>query len=219
MTNERDARWTRSCVKMFAANVLILRKRHHRPRRARAGPQAARHVHRRRRQRRPSSSRVGDSGQRRRRGDERLRLGDRRDAPRGRLLDHGDRRWPRHPRGQAPEDEPERARGDLHGAPRRREVRGHQLQDGRRPARRRRIGRQRALARPGRQRSSATAPQWEMRFKQGKPTGPPEEAGRGARHRHDRLLSPGPDDLPEGRVRRRRSSASGSKSSATCTRA
>ena len=49
------------------------RERHHRPRRARARPQAAGHVHRRRRHRRPAPSRLGDPRQRHRRGDERLR--------------------------------------------------------------------------------------------------------------------------------------------------
>ena len=44
---------------------------------------------------------------------------------------------------------------------------------------------------------------WEMSFKRGKPTGPLKKAGRGARHRHDRLLPSRPDDLPEGRIRRR----------------
>ena len=45
--------------------------------------------------------------------------------------------------------------------------------------------------------------QWEMRFKQGKPVGAAEEGRAGARHRHDGLLPSRPDDLPEGRVRRR----------------
>ena len=61
--------------------------------------------------------------------------------------------------------------------------------------------------------------QWEMRFKQGKPVGAAEEARPGARHRHDGLLPSRRRDLPEDRVRRRRSSASGSRSPATCTRA
>ena len=61
--------------------------------------------------------------------------------------------------------------------------------------------------------------EWEQRFKQGNPLGPLEEARRGARQRHDGLLPPDPDDLPQGRVRRRASSASGSRSRATSTRA
>ena len=46
--------------------------------------------------------------------------------------------------------------------------------------------------------------QWEMRFKQGAMTGAVEEGRPGARHRHDGVLPPRLDDLPEGRVRRRR---------------
>ena len=61
--------------------------------------------------------------------------------------------------------------------------------------------------------------QWEMRFKQGKPVGPLKKLGAGARHRHHGLLPSRRGDLPEDRVRRRRSSRSGSRSPATCTRA
>ena len=46
-----------------------------------------------------------------------------------------------------------------------------------------------------------------------------KKLGPGARHRHDGLLPSRPDDLPEDRVRRRRSSASGSRWPATCTAA
>ena len=53
-----------------------------------------------------------------------------------------------------PEDEEERARSDLHGAPRRRQVRARQLQDRRRPARRRRQRRQRAVEGAGRDRQA-----------------------------------------------------------------
>ena len=42
-----------------------------------------------------------------------------------------------------------------------------------------------------------------MTFKRGKPTAQLKKVGAGARHRHDRLLPARPDDLPEGRVRRR----------------
>ena len=45
---------------------------------------------------------------------------------------------------------------------------------------------------------------WEQRFKQGVPIGVGQEARRGARHRDDGLLPARHDDLPEGRVRRRR---------------
>ena len=59
---------------------------------------------------------------------------------------------------------------------------------------------------------------WEMRFKQGKPAGPLKKLGPARGTRHDRLLSPGPIDLPEDRIRCARSSRSGSRSPATCTR-
>ena len=45
--------------------------------------------------------------------------------------------------------------------------------------------------------------QWEQRFRQGVPQGPPKKIGRGARHRHDGVLPPRRDDLSEDRVRRR----------------
>ena len=60
--------------------------------------------------------------------------------------------------------------------------------------------------------------QWEMRFKQGKPVGPLKKIGAGARQRHDGLLPSRRRDLSEDRVRCRRSSRSGSRSRATCTR-
>ena len=56
------------------------------------------------------------------------------------------RQRPRHPRRHPPQDRQERARGDLHHAPRRRQVRQRRLQGRRRPARRRRQRRQRALS-------------------------------------------------------------------------
>ena len=63
-------------------------------------------------------------------------------------------RRPRHPGGQAPADEEERPRGDLHDAARRRQVRAGQLQDRGRPARRRRQRRQRAVEGTGRHRQA-----------------------------------------------------------------
>ena len=91
-----------------------------------------------------------------------------------------DRRWPRHPGRQASEDQEERARSDLHGAPRRRQVRAGQLQDGRRPARRRRERRQRAVEGARRHACRRDGAQWEMSFKRGKPTGAAQE-GRARR--------------------------------------
>ena len=78
-----------------------------------------------------------------------------------------------------------------------------QLQDGGRPARRRRQRRQRALERadrhgPARRRAVGDAVQagaaWSARL---------TKIGRRARHRHDGVLPPRLDDLPQGRVRRR----------------
>ena len=60
--------------------------------------------------------------------------------------------------------------------------------------------------------------QWEMRFKQGKPVSPLKKLGRGARQRHDGLLPSRRRDLPEDRDSTPRSSRSGSRSPATCTR-
>ena len=79
---------------------------------------------------------------------------------------------------------------------------GGQLQDRRRPARRRRQRRQRAVegARrdgPPRRRAVGDA------LQAGACGRAAEEARAGARHGHDGLLPPRPDDLPEGRVRRR----------------
>ena len=92
------------------------------------------------------------------------------------------------------------ARGDLHGAPRRRQVRARQLQDRGRPARRRRQRRQRALARAGRH-GEARRPAVGDALQAGQARRRPEEDGRGPWQRHHRLLQARPDDLPEGRVR------------------
>ncbi len=101
-----------------------------------------------------------------------------------------------------PEDEAERAGGDLHGAPRRREVRGRQLQDGRRPARRGRVGRQRALEGAGRHRQARRLHLGDA-FQAGEADRSSQEPWSRARQRHDGLLPSRPDDLPEGGVRSR----------------
>ena len=80
------------------SGIELHSQRHHRPRRARAGPQAPRHVHRRRRQHRPASPGLGNARQLDRRGDERPRLEHPRHAAQGRLVDHHRRRRPRHSR-------------------------------------------------------------------------------------------------------------------------
>ena len=129
------------------------------------------------------------------------------------IVDHDRGRRPRDSGRQASEDEEERARSDLHGAPCRRQVRAAATT--RPPA----AFTASARASSTRSRSELVATvkrdgaQWEMRFKQGKPVGAAEEDRAGARHRHDGLLPSRRDDLPEDRVRRRDHHASGSRSS------
>ena len=179
-------------------------KRHHGPRRARARPQAPRHVHRRRRQHRAASPRLGDPRQLDRRGDERLRLEHRRHAPRRRRVDHG-----RRTTGAASRSTSIR---------RRRRARSRSSSRRCTPA---------ASSTPGNYKTAgglhgvgasvvnalskelvATVKRdgatWEQRFKQGVPVGVVKKLGPGARHRHDGVLPSRHDDLPEGRVRRRR---------------
>ena len=119
---------------------------------------------------------------------------------------------------QAPEDASERARSDLHRPPCRRKVRGHQLQDRRRPSRRRRVGGQRALERAGRHRQA-------RRIAMGDAI-PSGETGRTAQESRRRRAAPGRRCIsipirPSSRrsSSTRRPSASGSRWSATCTRA
>ena len=152
-----------------------------------------------------------------RRGDERIRLEHRRHAPRRRLVDHDSRRWARDSGRQAPEDEEERGRGDLHDLARRRKVRGRQLQDRRRPPRRRRQRRQRALEGTRRDRpagrcrvgTSLQAGAGRRRFEEGRAR---------ARDRHDVFFRPDPRSFRKSSSTRT-SSSSGSRSPATCTRA
>ena len=107
-------------------------------------------IHRWRRHRRPAPSRLGNPRQRRRRGDERLRLEHPGRAAQGRQLDHRHRRWSRNSRRQTSDDEEERDRSHLHDASCRRKVRARELQDRRRFARCRRERRQRPLERAAR---------------------------------------------------------------------
>ena len=86
-----------------------------------------------------------------------------------------------------PTTEEERARGHLHGAARRRQVRAGQLQDRRRPARRRRQRRQRAVEGAGRHRQARRRAVGDA-LQAGQAGGPAQEARPGARHRHDGLL-------------------------------
>ena len=80
----------------------------------------------------------------RRRGAVRPRQADRRHAVQGRLA-RGRGRRPRHAGRHPPEGEGQRRRADPHAPARGRKVLGQELQVLRRPARRRRVGRQRAV--------------------------------------------------------------------------
>ena len=176
------------------------------------------HVHRRRRLHRAAPPRLGNPRQRDRRGDERLRVEHPCHAARRRRLDHDRRRRARHADRQASEDEEERARNDLHGAPRRRQVRARQLQDGRRPPRRRRQRRQRAVEGARRHRQARR-----------RAVGNALQAGQGRwerSRRSDRRAAPARRStfIPTPPSFRRsnsipRSSKTASRSRATCTRA
>ena len=96
-----------------------------------------------------------------------------------------------------PTHEEERARGDLHGAARRRKVRARQLQDGRRPARRRRERRQRAVEGAGRDRQARRRAVGDA-LQAGQAGQPAEEARPGARQRHHGCTSiPTPPSFPK----------------------
>ena len=98
------------------------------------------------------------------------------------------------------EDEEERARSDLHRAPRRRQVRSRQLQDGGRPSRRRRQRRQRAVARAGRH-GQARRSSVPDDLQAGQAHRQPEKDRRRARHRHHGVLQARSADFSEGRIR------------------
>ena len=123
---------------------VVLRKGHHGPRRDRARPAPAGHVHRLDRLRRPPPPRLGGRRQRRRRGAERAQRRGRGDAPPGQL-GHRRRPRPRDPGRRRRGPGPARADGGPDEAERRRQVRRRGLQGLGRPARRRRLGRERAL--------------------------------------------------------------------------
>jgi len=114
---------------------------------------------------------------------------------------HDPRQWPRHTRRPAPEVPRQvGARGDPHHAAFRRQVLGQGLLDGGRPARRRHLGRQRALRRAGR-RGRAREDRLAAALQPRRPQGP----GAQDRHhaeppRHERRLPPRPRDLRQGRA-------------------
>ena len=122
-----------------------------------AGAAPAGHVCRRHRRARAAPSRGRGAGQRHGRGGGRPRHPDRARARRPQP-DHRARQWPRHPDRPAPEvPGQERARGHHDHAALGREVRQQGLRDLGRPARRRRLGGQRAGAASWWSRSPATA--------------------------------------------------------------
>ena len=124
----------------------LRRPEHPGPRGARAGPQAARHVHRHHQRPRPASPRLRGRRQRDRRGDGRVLRSHRRSRCTPTVGERPGQR-PRHP-GQADprrQGPPLGARGRPDRPARRRQVRRGRLRDLRRPARRRRLGGQRAV--------------------------------------------------------------------------
>ena len=166
--------------------------------------------------RRPASSRLGNARQRDRRGDERPCLEHPRDAAQGRLVDHRRRRWPRHPgRRRTPKTKKSALEvifTVLHAGGK---FESGQLQDRRRPARRRRQRRQRAVARSGRHRQ-ARRPAVGDALQAGQARRRLEEARRGARHAGRRSTS-----TPTRRSSRKsnstpQSSATGSRLPAIC---
>ena len=119
-----------------------------------------------------------------------------RHAPQGRRVGHRHRQRPRHPGRPARAVQEAGARADPHHAARRRQVRGQELLPLGRPARRRRVGRDRALREAGRARQARRRRVGaDVRARQGDRAA--QEARRRARQRHDHLLPPRREDLPE----------------------
>ena len=144
-----------------------------------SSPQASGHAYRRRRRRAPSPG-VGDSRQLDRRGDERLRLEHHGHAARGRIVGDDRGRRPGYSVDKHPKTK-KSARGHLHDAPRRRQVRPGQLQDVRRPARGRRERRQ-CARRSSSQPCDGTARSGRSSQPRGRLG---EQERRGPRHGHD----------------------------------
>ena len=174
------------------------RQRHPGPRGPRAGPQAARHVHRRHRQRRLPPPALGDRRQLGRRGDQRLRHAHRGHAAQGRQDGHRRRQRPRHPGRRHAEVQEAGARADPHHAARGRQVRARQLHRTRAActasaARSSTRCRSELIAEVKRDGEALRA---DVRARQAD-VASCKTIGTGARHRHDHHLPP----------RRRRSSA------------
>ena len=128
---------------------VLRRRKHHRARGSRGGPPAPGDVHRLDRRAGSAPPRLGDPRQRRRRGAGRLLHGGRDHAAR-RRLGHVPRQRPRHPRRDDGRAGHVGGRGRADEAARRRQVRRRRLQGLGRPARRRRLGGQRAQRAPPR---------------------------------------------------------------------
>ncbi len=166
----------------------VRRTGHHRPRRPRGGSQAPGHVHRIDRRDGPAPSRLRGRRQLRRRGAGRLLHEGLRHGPPGQL-GHGHRQRPRDPRRDHGEGGPAGRPGRADRAALRRQVRRRRrLQGLRRPARRRRVGRQRAVRaaprrdppRRPRLHAGLLARRRRWRARRGR------EARRGRRDGHDR---------------------------------
>ena len=162
------------------------------PRRTGGGARPARHVHRVDRGVGPAPPRLRGRRQLGRRGPGRLLHRGQRHHPHRQLGDRG-RQRPRHP-GGPPRVRPRRRRGRAHQAPRRRQVRQEGVQGLGRPARRRRLGGERALRDPrGRDlaRRQGLPPVLPPRH----PAGPAREHRRHRPPRHQGHLQAGRPDL------------------------
>ena len=135
---------------------VVRRRRHPGSRRPRGGPQAPRHVHRLDRPARPAPPGLRDRRQLRRRGPRRLLRPHRGDDPRRRRRALR-RQRSRHPGRHAPGREEVDRRGRADDPARRRQVRRRRVRGLGRSARRRQLGRQRALAASSRSRCAGRA--------------------------------------------------------------
>ncbi len=137
------------CRAFLMTEASLHRKGHHRSRGPRAGPAAPGHVHRLDGPARPPSPRLRGGRQLRRRGPRGAQRAHRGHPP-SRQLGHGPRLRVGHPGRHHGGAGAPGADGRADEAPRRRQVRRRGLQGLRRPARRRRLGRERALRVAGR---------------------------------------------------------------------
>ena len=121
-----------------------------------------------------------------------------------RQLGHRGRQRPRHPGGPAPRRARHgHRRGGADQAARGRQVRQERLQGLRRPARRGRLGGERALRDAWRSRSGATARSTASPTSAAMPAGPAREHGRHRHARHQGHLQARPPDLRDDRLQLR----------------